>query len=319
MPCSMTGNVTESFFSLLRFGVLGGEAPAVSLDAKQWAELYALARAQAVQAVVFDALGALAEDSGLPAELSAKWLLEVKAIERNNARIAEVVRVQKQAWEKRGIRAVELKGQTLSAMYPVPQHRICGDVDWWFPEPGDWDKALAAVRENGLEINVDSDGDMHYALGGVTVEHHRDGLVSEDPVGVLLMLIGHVLHHAMTSGVGLRQFCDLVLAYRHFEGQYRREELEKALRKMSMLTWSRLLDDCIDRVFCTSYGDGRHAGDAERLLELVMDDGNFGMAKEHRFSGFCSRAALFLRIAPGRFIRRWGGLFLGRIKRVFVK
>ena len=60
----------------------------------------------------------------------------------------------------------------------------------------------------------------------------------------------------------------------------------------------------------------RELRDAQRLAELILEDGNMGLDKENRFSGFSKRAALFLRYAPVKFLSRWLSLICGRLLRL---
>ena len=65
------------------------------------------------------------------------------------------------------------KGQGLAAMYPNPLHRTPGDIDWYLPGIENFSKALALVKSKGLAPEIDGDGDYHYSVNGVVVEHHR--------------------------------------------------------------------------------------------------------------------------------------------------
>lgn len=296
----------EALFSLIRFALWGAPYPtfpaaAFPADAEGWRRLYRESCRQAVQGIVYDAIRKLHLDPLLPEDLASKWAEAVSDIESHNSHLAQVSALQTRAWERRGVDAVELKGLTVAAFYPVPEHRASGDIDWWFPTVDDWDKALRAVEENGLAPEYDGDGDFHYLLGGVVVEHHRNGLEVPGAAGQLLLQSKHILHHAMGAGVGLRHICDIALTYDALEGQYDRREYLDLLSARGLSSWTR----CLENVVLFLKGESELSFWGGRLLGLVMADGNFGLHKRRRFSGFLLRMLFFIPIAPRPFIRHW--------------
>lgn len=310
----MTYNVLKTFFALLRAALWGGDPGEIHLSSGEWPYLFALARRHTVQGIIHDALMTLPDLSGMPEEVRSRWDQEVRYIEARYDRIARVAEVQAEAWQRRGINAVQLKGHTVAVYYPNPRHRVCGDIDWWFPTEEDWKKGLETARANGCRLTLDSDGDYNYRLGGIMVEHHKHGLEADGPEGIMLMLNMHILHHVMVAGVGLRQICDLAMAYdRHAESipAYRALVKEKGLE-----AWTEVLDELVTSL---KEGEGPMAleGRADALLDLVLEDGNFGLDKDFRFGGFHRRASLLLRLVPGRFVRTWAGLVRGRLRRFF--
>ncbi len=310
----MNYNVLESFFTLLRIGLWGGDPGEMHLSSDEWLELYALSRRQTVQGVMLDAILKLPPEAGFPAYLRERWTREQELLVARYDRIAGIVKIQEDAWRNRGINAVQIKGQTVAVMYPEPKHRLCGDIDWWMPTEDDWRRALAAVHENGCRTETDSDGDLHYVLGGIMVEHHRHGLEAEGPEGVMLMLNMHILHHVMVAGIGLRQICDLAMAY-----DFHKESIPAyrvLLKETGLEAWTEVLDELVTSL---KVGEGPMAleGRAASLLDLVLEDGNFGLDKDFRFGGFHKRASLLLRLVPGRFVRTWAGLVRGRLRRFF--
>lgn len=285
--------------------------PWMPLSAQDWQFIYDTASRHSVQGVMFDVVETLPAGSGLPASLAARWLDDTRKIEEAGRRISSVVEAQKKAWEAHGIDAVLIKGPESAKYYPVPLHRKGGDIDWWMRTDDDWRKALEVLRNNNIGWTVDSDGDVGYELGGVMVEHHRSGLPADGPEGELMMLAGHIFHHVSVSGVGLRQVCDFALALEWFEGRYDRGAYLGLARRMGLKRWTLLLESMV------SVLDGKHLeGHREKaLLELVMEDGNFGFERKRRFSRFAGRALVAGVAAPGMFVRRWAGLVVGRMKR----
>lgn len=340
----MTSRVSAAFFALLRSGLglasleLDGWWP---LSEKEWHEVHALAGKHTVLGVVFDGMEGLPAGEGrIPMPLFAKWALEVEDTVKSWRLQHAIVKAQKAVWEKRGMKAAVLKGQTVAAMYPHPERRTSGDIDWWFGDESDWRTANEIAAANAGSLTEDSDGDVHYVFKGEVIEHHRRwndassrkarkalaGLSPDTPVAVLVMLELHILKHAMVFGVGLRQVCDLVMAYRWFEGKYEASELEGLLERCGLGKWDLLLNGLLRRVF----GDGalpEHVKpglkvadkDVEKLFALVMADGNFGLEAGRRTENLLrtllQRAGLFVRYTPREFAGRLMRLAFGRLIR----
>ena len=104
------------------------------------------------------------------------------------------------------------------------------------------DKAVELVRRHGVTVTRMPDGSQTYEWHGIDVEHHSaiidlrspaairlsgeldetrefvptdiaDGLRVPSPALNALMLNSHILKHALGRGIGLRQMCDLAMAY----------------------------------------------------------------------------------------------------------
>lgn len=310
------GEVT-AFLQLLRMALSGDGGCRVPEDFRltegQWRSVYDMAVRQSVQGMLFDVVKALPESAGVPAGLAVSWYLESRRIESGHELHRKLVEKQEEAWKRAGVDAVMVKGLAVAKYYPRPESRVLGDIDWWMRTGTDWDRALEVLGRNGIDYDTDSDGDISYELGGVVVEHHHRGYEIDGTVGELLLLSEHILHHAMVFGVGLRQVCDYYYASRALEGQYDAAEYRAALRERGLCRWAEVLDDLVDVLARGAEG----TADARKLLALVLADGDMGLDKHRRASGFGQRAALFLRIAPQHFLSRWTGLAFGRLKRLF--
>lgn len=278
-----------------------------------WDFLYYAAGRHAVQGVVMDGiLGVESDDRhAIPSSLAHLWLTDVRRIEEANRRIEAIVSKQRDTWSRRGIGAILLKGLETARFYPVPRHRVNGDIDWWMPSAKDWNAAINVLKDNKIEWTVDSDGDISYELAGVVVEHHRKGLATPSPTpeSTLLLLSGHILHHAMVTGAGLRQLYDYAAALKSLDGFYDRDLYAELLRARHLTRWNEVLEGLIAKSF---YAE---SGDEARLLQLILEDGNFGLDKPGRFRGLWKRARLFMKIAPRPFVSRWLSLMAGRLRR----
>jgi len=280
---------------------LEGAAPAWPEDVSPagWVDIYEQARRQTVQGIAFDGISLLDASKRPPEPLMKAWQAEVKAIEDVYSLVSSLVDSQRALWNRLGVNAELLKGLNSAAYYPIPSHRVNGDIDWWMHTPADMDKALEYLHSHGVDTQLDSDGDVNFKTpDGIVTELHRKGLEEDGIIGTLLLLNAHVLHHAAVFGAGLRHICDYHLALRRYDGAYDRQQYEEVLRRRGMLRWTRVLETL-----------------PEAFLSMVERDGNFGFSKARRSKGLLRRTFFFLMVAPGPFFRIWAGLAGGRLKR----
>lgn len=300
--------------------VLRGAFP---LSEKEWQSLFSFSRYQAVTPILYDAMKRLPIELSPGPVLAAKWLVaanQTAILNENTSRVTDEVM---DAWKERGIEAVVLKGLEVAKLYPVPEHRTSGDVDWFFDNREDWEKARAWAGEMGVNPVADSDGCIHYIYKGVMMDHHHLHINPEDKAELLAMNNLHILKHAMVMGIGIRQFCDIALSYKAYRGQYSAEHLREMLVENKALKWTALLHAFL--VYELGLDEGNLPDiqgadwlfvprrDVDRLRYLVIHDGNFGLDKSNRFSGFWRRTVLFLKYSGSRYSKRWIGLFWGHL------
>lgn len=313
------GITYTAFLALLKNALWDKPVPEgiLPLSGLQWERLYRMAWTQAVTGVLYDAVSRLPNGSGLTLSHIGSWMTSVNFIEENNARMNATIARMESEWKSFGVTAIVQKGKNIARMYPVPTHRISGDIDWYFPTKADWNKGLALAKPYGPE--TDSDGDIHYKRDGIVMEHHRHGSDPDDPISVLIMVNEHILHHAMVMGIGFRHLCDMAMAYRYYKGRYDPARLKRRLKRMGLWRWTRLMDAFLVEVLempedylAFPY---RKNIDVSVLEYLIISDGNLGLSKENRMSGFRQRAPLFLKYAPARFLGRYASLTIGRLRR----
>lgn len=336
----MTDKIRNNFLSLLRSSLWG--CPLASWSAMspdEWDELFEEAKKHTLIGVLYDALP---QDSGIPAQTALNWLVSVRNIEKTNSLLKAVVEAQSKAWTKRGMNVILLKGQSVAKMYPHPEHRTSGDVDWYFASGDDWDIAREAALDNDCSPEMDSDGDVHYVLSGVVVEHHRrwndassararavfDALDPLSPIGQITMLSLHILKHALVGGIGLRQFCDLAMAYKYYDGQYSREELLSIYESAGLSSWNLLIEGMLKDLLDTpglNVTPGYEA-DVTEFERIVLSDGNFGHYEDESsmkrlfvmMKGLRQRYKFFGRFASHEFQGRVFSLMRGRIRRTKI-
>ena len=281
------------------------------LSADAWQRVFRLAEEQTVTAVAYRALARLPEAMLPPEALIIRWVATTDRIVRHNRTMDAVLRRLCSAFWAEGLRPILLKGQASAECYPQPLLRQAGDIDLYFPQNGDAQRAEAWVRRQGVHVEREPDGSIYYMWGGVKVEHHprlldlynprlqpllQDAEVSEGfvvrPIGddafpveipapalEMLMLSSHILKHAMGHGIGLRQLCDVACLCRSIPSASYGEAFHRLCRETGLERWQRLLHGCLRDDFRLSAAELPYAdasASSQALMRIVLRGGNFG-------------------------------------------
>ena len=200
------------------------------------------------------------------------------------------------------------------------------------PEKTENDKAVELVINCGARVEMMPDGSRNYEWKGVEIEQHptivdlcspkarkwlkeldddpgfipstlADGLRVPSPELNALLLNTHILKHALGKGVGLRQMCDLAMAYHRISGEAGCDEYGERIfrlyRKARILKWSRLLHSFLVDIIGLPKEELPYSEKIVRiepLLGIVEEGGNFGQylpgssVKPGRFGRLCDRS-----------------------------
>lgn len=339
----------EPFFYVLKAG-LWGEVPASSprLSQSDWASILDRASAHSVLALIAEGSNLLPIENKPSLLQIAELVAAEQVAEKGNKQVNAVLEQMAAFWQKEGVDVVLLKGQGLAGMYFNPLHRTPGDIDWYFSENENFRKALALVQAKGLCPRVDGDGDYHYSVNGVIIEHHKkwcdlsspfkQGRISKiekrygftqikgyrfpSALTNLIQLNVHILKHLLIMGVGWRQLCDLAIATRHYCGQYSIDEYNIAVKSLGLMKWSRLLYGVLEKYLGTDCAwipvipkTGR---DVDRLARMILDCGNFGRKSGVRMLGsYAKSAVLLIRYSPSEVLWRPVMLAFNRLCQIF--
>lgn len=173
----------DTLFSLLRSGLWGAACEVRALSGAQWESVYELARKQTVTGLAYAGLERL-PGSKLPSDgLMYRWAAQAERIERRGRKMNDTVLKLCKFYEDNALRPVLLKGQGLATIYdflsPKAEDtelsllRETGDIDLYFPEQGQWEKALSLAKDRWGEVEREADGSICYYFGEIPVEHHR--------------------------------------------------------------------------------------------------------------------------------------------------
>lgn len=308
-----------ALLSLLRAGLWEQTPDGLSLfplSEAEWEEVYLLARRQTVTGLVWQGISYLPDEWMPPGKVLVRWVAVVDGIERKNRLMNRVV-MELQDWFRReGLRVVLQKGQGVALFYEKPLWRECGDIDFYFPDKQESERAVELLARKGVKVQRAADGSVHYRWRGVEVEHHvrlldicnpwaqkylrhleetagfrevslyQGGTVTVPaPELNLLMLNAHIMKHAMGWGVGLRQLCDMARACRVLEKEVDSEKVCEIYRRAGIRKWSNLLYAFLkeqlglnDEFICCKSVDYNSIP----LCEIVWRGGNFGWHSEER-------------------------------------
>lgn len=217
-----------------------------------WESLYSLARQQAVAAIAWDGLLTLPKELHPEKKLFYQWFSCVLETERANQKVnATLKELDDLMANKFHMPYICLKGQGTATLYPHPEHRSCGDIDFYAGRKTA--KELDDLLErNGFRAESHSTKHTKYDFHSVNVENHYmvslffwpgntwklDRLVKEwFPNGIVframqtrkdgsfpipiappwfeaLFSVIHFSSHLRLEGVGLRHLCDWYLLAR---------------------------------------------------------------------------------------------------------
>ena len=311
----------DVLYELLR-SALWGRPAVVDADFKDWSEVFTVAKSQSVLALVGHAALNDANvremlPAGMGEKLKAFVMANVATHNMLNGTLARVVNTMNEA----SMEYVLLKGQGLARNYPVPELRACGDIDLYvgsknYLKACDMLGAIASWQQERAPM----DDVKHYdiMIGKTTVEIHRfsdvnasahydriyqrysdEGLSSNlrvvqiagIPVNTpaddfnAFYIFNHLWHHFMTSGIGLRQFCDWTLFLHKYKADIDLQRLGNILKEMDMMKpWQSFGCVLVDVLGMPAedfpFYDKRQSGKVKGIMKLVVKEGNFGHERE---------------------------------------
>ncbi len=307
----------DIFFQLLRIGLWGKESLQLTtpLSETDWLEIRSYSIHHTVEGLIYDSFKYLEENQLPPQALRLKWTIRIDQIERHNAKMNEVIASQYTAFIKQGLQPILQKGQGVATCYEIPQHRISGDIDWYFEDEG-YVKARQMLKDKKLSFNDTAGFSLDYDWKGIHIEHHKklfdlgsplkynylkkiqekfkskqEELIINNvhikllaPELQLLQVNAHILKHLISFGIGLRQICDSARLYYTVARKIDPLLLKEIYRRAGILGWTHLLHVIlvknlglpIDKL-PFPYPENL---DADWMLDEIWYSGNFGFHDE---------------------------------------
>ena len=314
------GPVVEAFFALLRSGLygrpLGSEelTSVAALAAADWFTLEKMAQEQAVPGLLYQAATLLPSGIKVPGDVVLDLMARCEEIAYENRRKAVLVQRLLARFKAQGLSPLQVKGASVAVYYPRPELRESGDIDFYFP-PAE----LAAAQACLSAPYRAPDGSLHGREGGVDIDLHDHYFDLHVPVrrlpepgtaeATVMMLSAHILKHAVGTGIGVRQCCDLAAACRGLAGSFDPTRLRKIFRRTGTLRWNRLLFSFLverlgldEQIFAQIFGTARVA--SAPLMNIILEGGNFGHYAAARRDKIAAGAAHRKRDTLRRFLHR---------------
>ncbi len=280
--------VQEAFTALVRRGLRTGEDESFpALDDRQWEAVLELGKIQGVTGLLFSGVESLPPEVVVPEQIIFRLMVEADRIMRRAEQVSKAAASLIKALEEKGLHPTVMKGPAVAAFYPDPRLRESGDLDL-FLRPGEFEAAVDALSL--IDYHKDPDGNILYSWDGVPIDQHPRyfDLHSKKTIGQqadgspesqLLMLSLHIRKHCMGAGVGLRQICDMAMAYRALLKQSDIQRLLDLYKKSRSSRWNLLLASFIKEFLgdiSLPYPDDQNLPSPSPLHRIVFSGGSFG-------------------------------------------
>lgn len=255
-------DISKLLFRLLR-SALWGDTPVDSITANQFLQVMTLADEQTVAGLVFDAL----KDKQIDELKDPMPIYEAvgltEQIKQQNAEINKELSWFIDKCQEVGFDCLVVKGQALTALYPSPDLRQSGDIDFLttqiaqvpkvFPDEGIPDRLSEkefAFSHNDITYElhcrlIDFGCKKHQKLWAEmeTREMEQKYSIKVNGVDVRTLsptmnaayLYVHLFFHLIREGVSLRQFCDWAVFLHAYRDQIDRQELTDFIQRLDML------------------------------------------------------------------------------------
>ena len=293
-------------------------------DQTDWDTIVKYAKQQTVLGLVAEGINSLPSDKQPPFYVTSKIRGQLIMIMHSHAKLNSVLQEVVSTLSKQGFSPVLLKGQGIAMNYPEPTLRQCGDIDLYIGREDYERACTFVCEQYGAdEDGTESEKHYHFAYKGVVVELHRiaerlplpkynkrflawseehlhgnqlrkvqfgEITVNLPPANFdALYIFNHAWHHFNFGGIGLRQLCDWVRTLHTFKDEINRTELEHNLKAFGLWNaWEAFGYIAVDALglpqeeypFYTS----RCSRIGSKVLEIILQEGNFGRANPHRTS-----------------------------------
>ena len=276
---------------------------------KDWNMMFRMARQQALIGVCYDGVCRVPEHQRPPQDVMETWsrLTEkIAAIYRLHLyRTEQLVPIL----EQNGLRGCILKGTALSRLYPVPERRMCGDIDIWVA--GTHRSILTSLAEYHpyeiiyQECKADFFPDVKVEIHFHPVKMYnpflnarlqrylkKESPIREDETLTMpsprfdaVFCMAHMFHHYLEGGIGMRQMMDYYYTLRVLDPADR-EPVMKALRQLGMGRFTAAMMESLwfnfgleeEYFLCP-----RDPKLGRKLMEETLRGGNFGVKDKRNY------------------------------------
>lgn len=304
---------------------------------EEWQKIIDFFTRQTLNGLLPDAISLLPADKQPHFETKMRMISSQLQVERINGIVNGELLAFTNELNNRDVPYFMLKGQGAATLYPIPSHRIAGDIDLYVPNEhvkyiANGFEAFGAVRtaETRHHINYHARGvewELHHHIyyfqknkcNHIFMRYVEDAMrkapeyatIEGEKVRVMppttnvITLLAHILDHFYCEGVGLRQLCDFALMLHHKKEAIDKTEFLKALEELSLTKSYRVFGYLCVHYLGLPEEDLLHkvTGKEMQLAHKVMIDcirgGNFGYADSNPRKTLWQNTTFYIR-----FLRR---------------
>lgn len=302
-------NRNACFFKLLQAAV--SDASAVTLSKEEWGKCYEQATRHGLQSFLFPVAQMFLkdEDGNRIYPLFSQWLADIVQTDERNKILNERAKFLTRYFRERNYKTCVLKGQGVARLYPMPELRLCGDIDIWVD--GKQDAIISCLKDNYIGLRHidyvhsevaffdDAEVEVHFRPSWMYNPITNNRLQKffkdnaslqfanyDDTIGFAYPKIGfnlvysliHINRHIFEEGIGLRQLLD----YFYILDKSTKAERNNAFSVLCELGLKKFAGDIMyveEKVFNLDKEKMLCAPDEKEgtfLLEEILRGGNFG-------------------------------------------
>ena len=275
-----------------------------------WERVFRMACNQAMLGVCYEGIQRLPAHQRPPQDLLDRWTRLVEKVAEIHRRHVQRAQELEGILSRLHLNGCLLKGTALSCLYPVPERRMCGDIDIWVK--GTHDSILKALRSSYHPFDIIYQECKVDFFPDVEVEVHFHAskmynpflnarlqryLEQETPIRDDAALthpsvrfnavycMAHMFHHYLEGGIGLRQMMDYYYVLRVLDPADR-ESVMKALRRLGMGRFTAAMMESLQFNFGLEAEYFLCSPDARlgrKLMEETIRGGNFGVLDRRNY------------------------------------
>lgn len=296
----------DFIFSLIRSALWQKPYPHFDMTPWEYRAVMDEAEKQCVQGLIIDCLRS--NNMGLQKKCVINMMQMYNSLVAENRNLCENVAKLGLLLDDAGIEYVVMKGQTLAQLYPKPELRVPGDIDFWVKDYIQTKDVLKSKWNIDLPDRV-LEKEISFEYAGNTFELHLEFVdfgssthqkrwitfnnrpssiikignqkvhVLEPTANVVYVFI-HLFYHFIREGIGIRHLCDLAICLDHYKNEINHEDLKYILDSLGMAKAFR----CFGWILKAKLGlssfpfeiSEKEEEMGKKILRDVWGGGNFG-------------------------------------------
>lgn len=167
------------------FGIGQDDTPTELLEEKELATNLSLASRHGVLPLVILSLSDVEFPTREAKKTFIKWYTNAERSKEKYRKRVKLMESLSLCFKKAGLDVMFLKGATTAQLYPEPQLRMFGDIDYYMF--GESDKSIEVLNAVGIKTSEYFNHHTQASAGGILLENHYDFLDRQNHQGNLLI------------------------------------------------------------------------------------------------------------------------------------